>query len=98
MGGGCGPPSNTWFPGPTRVLNPNGILIGAAIFAELTTVTDRQTSTRDLDLDLGSGHTAYRRASLKYQISLKSEKKKLFVDGLSAGRDPSKFKVTWHKN
>jgi len=44
-------------------------------FAELTTVTDRQTSTRDLDLDLGSGHTAYRRASLKYQISLKSEKK-----------------------
>ena len=28
---------------PTRVLNPNGISIGAAVFAELTSVTDRQT-------------------------------------------------------
>jgi len=33
--GGSGPPSNTWFPGPTRVLNPNGILIGSAIFSGL---------------------------------------------------------------
>jgi len=33
-------PSNTWFPGPTRVLNPNGISIGSAVFAELTSVTD----------------------------------------------------------
>jgi len=41
--GGSGPPSNTWFPGPTRVLDPNGILIGAAVFAGLTSVTDRQT-------------------------------------------------------
>jgi len=41
---GYGPPSNTWFPGPTRVLNPNGISIGAAIFAGLTSVTDRQTT------------------------------------------------------
>ena len=24
--GGSGPPSNIWFPGPTQVLNPNGIL------------------------------------------------------------------------
>jgi len=29
----------TWFPGPTRVLNPNGILIGSAIFARLTSDT-----------------------------------------------------------
>jgi len=29
--------------GPTEVLNPNGISIGSAIFAGLTTVTDRQT-------------------------------------------------------
>jgi len=36
-------PSNAWFPGPTRVLNPNGISIGAAVFAGLTSVTDRQT-------------------------------------------------------
>jgi len=39
--GGSGPPSNTWFLGPTRVLNPNGISIGVAVFAELT--SDRQT-------------------------------------------------------
>jgi len=35
--------SNTQFPGVTRVLNPNGISIGAATFAGLTSVTDRQT-------------------------------------------------------
>jgi len=34
----------TWFIGPTRVLNPNGISIGPAIFAGLTSVTDRQTT------------------------------------------------------
>jgi len=34
-------PSNTWFLGPTRVHNPNGTLIGSAIFARLATVTDR---------------------------------------------------------
>ena len=41
--GGSGPPSNTLFPGRTKVLNPNSILIGSAVFAGLTTVTDRQT-------------------------------------------------------
>jgi len=41
--GGSGPPSNTWFPGPTRVLKPNSILIDSADFAGLTSVTDRQT-------------------------------------------------------
>jgi len=38
-------PSNTWFLGSTKVLNPNGISIGSAEFAELTTVTDRPTDT-----------------------------------------------------
>jgi len=33
------------FPGPTQVLNPNGISIGSGIFAGLTSVTDRQTAT-----------------------------------------------------
>ena len=42
--GGSRPPSNTLFPGPTRVLNPNSVLIGSAIFAGLTTVTDRPTN------------------------------------------------------
>jgi len=38
-----GRPSNTWFPGPTRVLSPNSNWIGAAVFAGLTSVTDRPT-------------------------------------------------------
>jgi len=40
---GSGLPSNTWFLGPSRVLNPNGISISAAIFAGITSVTDRLT-------------------------------------------------------
>jgi len=38
--GGSGPPSNTWFLGSTRVRSPNGISIGRAVFAGLTTVTN----------------------------------------------------------
>ena len=38
-------PSNTWFPGPTRLPNPNGMSIGSAVFAGLTSVTDRQTDS-----------------------------------------------------
>jgi len=34
--GRSGPPSNTWFLELTRVLNPKGISIGAAVFAGLT--------------------------------------------------------------
>ena len=40
--------------------------------------TDGRLPLSDLDLDLGSGHTAYRRASLidlKFQISLRSEER-----------------------
>jgi len=47
--GGSGLLSNAWFPGPTQVLNPNGISIGSAIFAGLTTVTDRRTDSRPTD-------------------------------------------------
>jgi len=43
--GGSGPPSNTWFPGTNRVLNPNGSSIGSAVFAGLTRVTDRPTDS-----------------------------------------------------
>jgi len=42
--GGSGLLYITWFPGPTRVLNPNGISTGLAVFAGLTSVTDRQTN------------------------------------------------------
>jgi len=41
--GGSGFPSNIWFLWLTRVLNPNGIAISSAVFAWLTTVTDRHT-------------------------------------------------------
>jgi len=34
---------NTWFIGPTRVLNANGNLIVSAVFAGLTSVTDCMT-------------------------------------------------------
>ena len=40
---GSGPPSNTWFPGPTQVLNPNGISMGSAVLVGLTSVTNQQT-------------------------------------------------------
>jgi len=36
-------PSNTWFPGPTQVLNQNGISISSVISAGLTSVKDLQT-------------------------------------------------------
>jgi len=53
MGAGSEPPSNTWSLGPTQVINPNGISIGSAVFAGLTSVTDRQTdhATRSLTID-----------------------------------------------
>jgi len=35
-------PSNTWFLGPIRVPNPNGILISSAVFAWLAIMADRQ--------------------------------------------------------
>jgi len=40
-------PSNTWFAGPTRVLNPKGIFIGSAVFCRAhycDRQTDRQTT------------------------------------------------------
>jgi len=51
--GGSGAPSNTWFSGLTRVLNPNGISIGSAVFVGLTSVTDRQTdhATQSVTID-----------------------------------------------
>jgi len=53
-----GPPSNTWFPAPTRVLNQNAISIGSAVFAGLTSVTDRQTdhATRSVTIGRNAPH------------------------------------------
>ena len=53
MGGGIWTPSNTWFPGPTQVLNPNGSSIGAAVFAGLTSVTDRLTDHATRSVRIG---------------------------------------------
>jgi len=51
--GGSGPPSNTWFPGPTQVLNPYGSSVGAAVFAGLTSVTDRSTDYTTRSVRIG---------------------------------------------
>jgi len=50
---GSGPPSSTWLLGPTRVLNPNVISIGAAIFAGLTSVTDRPADHATRSVTIG---------------------------------------------
>jgi len=42
-------PSITWFLGPIRVLNPNGISIGSADFIGLTTVADWRHADRQTD-------------------------------------------------
>ena len=46
-------PSNTWFSGPTQVLNPKGSSIGAAVFAGLTSVTDRPTDDANRSVRIG---------------------------------------------
>jgi len=52
--GGIWTPSNTWFPGPTRVLNINGISIGSAVFAGLTSVTQTDRPTDRSRYSVGS--------------------------------------------
>jgi len=62
--GGSGPPSNTWFLGPTRVNNRNAMSISSAIFAGLTVVTDWQTDNATPSVKIGSIYvcsTAYGR-------------------------------------
>jgi len=51
--GRCGAPSNTWFPGATWVLRPNGISIDSAVFAGLTTVTDKPTDHTTWSVTIG---------------------------------------------
>ena len=49
--GGIRNPSNTWFLGSTRVLNSNGISIGSAIFAWLTSVSVTDHTTGSVRID-----------------------------------------------
>ena len=55
-------PSNTWFPGPTRVLNPNGILIVLAVFVDNRRVGCPYiyfTMGRTFPLKIAPSHEAY---------------------------------------
>ena len=51
--GRSGSLSNTCFLGPTWVLIPNGILIGSAVFAGLTSVSDRLTDHATWSVTIG---------------------------------------------
>jgi len=42
----CARPSNRWFLRPTAMVTPNGSLIGSAIFAQYTSVTNWQNDDR----------------------------------------------------
>jgi len=44
--GNSGPPTNTWFLGPTQVHVANGISIGSSVFAGLKVATNRHTHTQ----------------------------------------------------
>jgi len=63
--GGSGPPSNTWFPGPTQVLNPNDSSIGAAVFAGLTSVTDRPTDHANRSVRIGRIYVPVRSTAMR---------------------------------
>ena len=51
--GGSEPLFNTCFLGPVRGHNPNSISIGSAVFAGLTTVTDRPTDHTTRSVTIG---------------------------------------------
>jgi len=71
-----------WFPGPTRVVNPNGISIGAAIFAGLTSVTDRPTDHATRSITTGRIYvrsTAMRPNNLKYVWIILLKKRLLWI-------------------
>ena len=72
------PPSNAWFLGPTRILNPNGISIGAAVFAGITSVTDRPT-------DHATVATRLVTISRVYVRSTAMRPKKLGLYGMTTG-------------
>ena len=67
---GYGPPSNAWFLAPTQVLNANGISIGSAFFAGLTTVTDRQTDRATRSVTAGCIYVRSRPTAMRpYKIN-----------------------------
>jgi len=82
--------SNTWFNGPTRVHNPNGILISSAIFAQRSVVGDilphskLPLPTGDLDPHLilgswGPPDSISQRASWSVQLFLHSSRQTVLI-------------------
>jgi len=51
--GGSGPQSNTWFPGPTQVLNPNGILFQPFLHGSVVRQTNRPTDHDTQSVTIG---------------------------------------------
>jgi len=71
--GGCGPTSNTWFPGSTRVLNLNGIYLdrfSRFLQGSLVWQTERQTDRPRYSVGNNRPHlpTYYGRCGLKRHI------------------------------
>jgi len=62
--GASGLLSNTWLNGLTQVHNPNGISIGSAVFAKLTTVSYRSRQT-DRQTETGTDHAIRSRSHLR---------------------------------
>ena len=56
--GGSGPPSNTWYIRPTRVINPNGISIGSAVFVWVPNAMLYNENPRSCPFPLGFCHPA----------------------------------------
>jgi len=66
-----GPPSNTWFFGPIRVHNPNGISIGSAVLhGSLLRQTDRPTDNATRAVTINNTSTYDYNAMLFYRIHL----------------------------
>jgi len=78
--GGSEPPSNTWSLGSIQVLNPNGISIGSAVFAGLTSVTERQTDRQTTLLGLANYRPHLRRIRSTAMRSNDYNKWKLLSD------------------
>ena len=80
---GSGPPSNTWFPGPTSVSILNRVTIGSAAFAGFTVVTDRPTDRSRYSVCSNRPHLASAAMQPKKNKppAIKSERARNQIDG-----------------
>jgi len=76
-------PSNTWFPGSSRVNIPNSISIGSSVPAGLTNVTNRQTDRPATLLEsVAIGRYRYMRCGLKINWKLINSYRKMTLSEL----------------